>query len=215
MPSQVVVNKESRETLLNNYYNNGRFNDPNRIGYMMKLIRELAPLTEDEWRIWYFQHIHDEKYLQGLAAEMFTTIPSDEGFTCEDCLAYIEDVMFRRTFLGYNKEKAALQILRANISPAVKESPAEWDSKYFIDFYVNDAQGGLIGIQLKPESFYAGQYQDKVDIEGKMLSFRNKFHANTFILIYRTDLGGRFEFVNPSVINDIKELIFGRHKIAS
>ena len=211
-PPPPAPKKETKETWLNNYYNIGRFNDPNRIGYVMKLIRTLAPLTEDEWRIWYYQHMHDEKYLQCLAGEMFRTIPPEEGFTYQDCLDYIEDVMFRRTFLGYNKEKAALNILREKISPTIEESPAEWDSQYFIDFYTKDAQGNYIGIQLKPESFYIGQYQNKVDIDGKMMAFRDKFNAHTFILRYKMDPNKNIEFVNPAVITEIKELIKGKPK---
>ena len=37
------------ESLLNNYYNRGGYNQPSRIGFMMKMIRNLKPLTQEEW----------------------------------------------------------------------------------------------------------------------------------------------------------------------
>ena len=59
------------ESLLNNYYNRGGYNQPSRIGFMMKMIRNLKPLTQEEWEIWYLENVHDEEYLDGLAQEMF------------------------------------------------------------------------------------------------------------------------------------------------
>ena len=58
------------ERILNKYYNIGNFNHPSRIGYMMKMIRELKPLTQDEWRLWYYKNIHDEQYVKDIASEI-------------------------------------------------------------------------------------------------------------------------------------------------
>ena len=63
------------ESLLNNYYNRGGYNQPSRIGFMMKMIRNLKPLTQEEWEIWYLENVHDEEYLDGLAQEMCDFIP--------------------------------------------------------------------------------------------------------------------------------------------
>lgn len=196
------------ESLLNNYYNRGGFNHPRRIGYMMKLIRDLRPLTQEEWQIWYLENIHNEQYLAGLAQEMYESIPKQYHVSFNECLSYIYDVMFKRTFTGYNKEKQALRKLRAEISPNVKEAPETWDTEYFIDFYVYDRNGNLIGIQLKPETFFSGHYQYKVDIKGKMRAFCNEQNARAFILTYKVSSGNnQILFSNPEVIEQIRSLL--------
>lgn len=196
------------ESTLNNYYNRGGYNKPSRIGFMMKMIRELKPLTQEEWQIWYLENVHDEQYLIGLAQEMFDSIPDHYHITLDECLSYIYDVMFRRTFNGFNKEKQALRILRTEISPNVEEAPETWDTAYFIDFYVYSQTGQLIGIQLKPETFYMGHYQYKVDIKGKMHAFCQEQNATAFVLKYRVTSGdSQILFSNPEVIEEIKAML--------
>lgn len=196
------------ERILNNYYNIGGFNKPERIGYMMNMIRKLKPLTEEEWQIWYLTNVHNEDYLDDLANQMCMTIPPHYQISKEDCKNYIYDVMFRRTFNGFNKENQALKILRETISNSIQESPAEWDTEYFIDFYVNTKNNGLIGIQLKPETFYLGYYQSVVDINGKMEAFRQKYQAHVYILKYKPNQNQQsICFSNPEIIDEIKSLI--------
>ena len=196
------------ERVLNNYYNIGRYNNPARIGYMMSMIRNLKPLTEDEWKIWYFDNVHDESYLYALATEMFHSIPATYAVSIQECKDYIYDVMFRRTFQGYNKEKLALQLLRREISPSVQEAPKEWDTDYFIDFYVNDRNGKPIGIQLKPESFYYGRYQYVVDIKGKMKAFCDLYQTSAFVLQYSVDnRTDNISILNPAIIEEIRSMI--------
>ena len=197
----------ANEQLLNSYYNKGGFNKPERIGYMMNMIRKLRPLTEEEWEIWYLKNIHDEKYLDELADEMWHSIPETLCVSKNECRGYIYDVMFRRTFLGYNKEKLALRLLRNTVSPDVQEAPKEWDTEYFIDFYIRDQNDSLIGIQLKPETFFHGGYQNFVDIKGKMKAFCRDFHANAYVLTYRQtgNNANKIEFTNPEVIDEIKQ----------
>ncbi len=197
----------SKEELMNNYYNIGGFNRPDRIGYMLNMIRKLRPLTMEEWRTWYLSNVHDEAYLYQLAVEMQGTIPASCGVSVENCEEYIYDVMFRRTFQGYDKEKQALKILRDKISPSVQEAPKEWDTEYFIDFYVQGAGGLLIGIQLKPDTFYHGHYETKVGIEGKMKRFEDEYKAKTYVLQYKSGGGSGIAFVNPEMIGEIKELL--------
>lgn len=77
--------------------------------------------------------------------------------------------------------------------------------QYFIDFYVYSSRNELIGIQLKPETFYMGRYQYKVDIRGKMNAFCRDKNARAFILKYSvaSDRSGII-FTNPEVINEIQ-----------
>lgn len=132
-------------------------------------------------------------------------LPDQYHVSFSECKNYIYDVMFRRTFSGYNRENQALTILHEVISPMVQEAPEDWDTQYFIDFYVYSSRNELIGIQLKPETFYMGRYQYKVDIRGKMNAFCRDKNARAFILKYSvaSDRSGII-FTNPEVINEIQ-----------
>lgn len=201
--------KFKNEAILNKYYNLGKFNSPAKIGYMMKMIRELKPVTMMEWMYWYFANRHDFSYLYNLAVDFWGSIPASYGITFQEALAYVGAVMFERTFAGYDKEETALQILRSLINPKMQESPAEWDNLYFIDFYCRNSYGQLIGIQLKPESFKNGHCEQFVAINPKMQAFRDKFHAQTFVLFYKqgydtSQITKQF-FANPEMIELIKQ----------
>lgn len=196
------------ESILNRFYNVGGFNKPERVGYLMKMIRNLKPSSMMEWMYWYFEHIHDFSYLYNLAIQFWQTIPDTYGIEFKEALAYVGDVMFQRTFSGYIKEANALQILRKAINPTIEESPADWDNLYFIDFYFFNAQKQLIGIQLKPESFLYGHCDQYVAIKDKMQRFCQDYNAKAFILYYRqgydTKSISNF-FINPETINLIKQ----------
>lgn len=200
----------SREWILNKYYNMGGYNLPCRIGYMMKMIRELRPITIDEWQIWYLNNVHPIEYIEELASDMNDSIPSCYNSSFEECFEYICNVMFKRTFDGFNKEKIALRFLRKHISQNVFEAPEDWDTLYFIDFYFHSFDGKLIGIQLKPKSFFAGGYNRVVNIEGKMKKFREEFNAETYILIYSNKMAEEYELEveDPVLLSSLHNLAF-------
>ena len=194
------------ERILNQYFNKGKFNYPSEIGYVMNSIRECKPLTQEEWEMFYLENVRPLKHLQSLSMRMYTTIPTSLSISADECLDYIKDAIFRRTFEGYNKENEALKILRMEITSDVMESPKEWDGEYFIDFYLYSKKGTLIGIQLKPETFYLGRYYRKVDINGKLSKFRKDYDAKTFVLMYRKGDRNQIILVNAEEIDKINRL---------
>lgn len=201
--------KFEHEAVLNHYYNLGKFNHPRRIGYVMKMIRELKPVTMMEWMQWYFANQHDFAYLYNLSIDFWRSIPASYGIEFREALAYVGDVMFERTFAGYNKEETALHILQATINPSIQESPADWDNLYFIDFYYWNNKGQLVGIQLKPESFKKSHCENFVAIDQKMQRFRKQFNAQTFVLYYKQ--GYEFQtvdqfFANPEMVDLMKQV---------
>ena len=58
----------TKEEKLNRYYTEGGFNNPRRIGYVIKLIRDLQPLTIEEWRNWYLEHINNASRIAGITS---------------------------------------------------------------------------------------------------------------------------------------------------
>lgn len=193
-----------KEKALNKYYNKGRFNNPGRIGYMMKIIRKAKPSSEKEWKDYYFTNVNKPEIIDEISEDMYKFIPSSEKISKELCREYIIDVMFRRTYEGWKKEEQAFKILQKHF-PTIQEAPEDWDNIYFIDFYFKSKGGRLIGIQLKPETFYSGRYNKKVDIEGKHRAFREKYNAKTFILTYKQLYdNNKVVLTDPSIIDEIK-----------
>lgn len=194
------------ETQLNYYFNKGKFNHPTEIGYVMDGIRKCAPVTLNEWRNYYFENIRDESFLEDLANRMYNSIETQKHINVseEECLNYIHDVIFRRTFEGYNKENMALKVLNEILNDKVELSPKEWDGEYFIDFVIRNP---LIGIQLKPESFYQGRYYLFVNIDQKLKKFEQDFNAKTYILIYSGSKESGIEIINIETIEQIRNEI--------
>ena len=81
---------------------------------------------------------------------------------------------------------------------------------YFIDFFIpEEPKHPLIGIQLKPETFYRGNYQYVVDIDGKMNNFKSAYRALAYVLKYK-QLNGDYnsiEFTNPETVNEIQRQV--------
>src|SRR5690554_4994077 len=126
------------EKTLNYYFNKGKFNHPSEIGYVMNSIRESSPLTVNEWRTYYYENVRSKQFLNDLSERMYESMSDrhKNEYNVEQCFEYISDVIFRRTFEGYNKENIALNIINEKIDVRVELSPKEWDGKYFIDFLI-------------------------------------------------------------------------------
>lgn len=193
------------EVQLNYYFNKGKFNHPIEIGFVMNEIRKAKPMTINEWRFYYYDNVRSEEQLYEIALRMYNSVEenSRNNYTVEICLNYIKDVIFRRTFEGYNKENEALKILNKIINTKVMLSPKEWDGEFFIDFIIENP---LIGIQLKPITFYKGGYNRIVNIDNKLKEFEKMYKAKTFILIYEIK-NNLIEIQNMAVIDEIKRLV--------
>ena len=194
------------EKELNYYFNIGKFNHPEVIGYVMNEIRKANPITLNQWRNYYYNNVRSKEYLDELALKMFNSIPIKRRkiLTLSKCKEYIDDVIFRRTFEGFNRENQALNLLNELLNNKVELSPKEWDGKYFIDFIINKP---LIGIQLKPKTFYDGHYDVVTNIDQKLEEFEQNFNAKTFILVYEESDNNHIEIINMEVVDEIKQII--------
>ena len=193
------------ERTLNYYFNKGKFNYPSVIGYVMDEIRKASPVTLNEWRFYYYKNVRTEKYLTDLANKMYESMSElhKNIFSVNDCIEYVNDVIFRRTFEGYNKENQALIVINKVINANVELSPKEWDGVYFVDFVIHKP---LVGIQLKPKTFYTGGYHNIVRIDDNLAEFENDFNAKTFILVYEK-IGNSIKIINDEVIDEINKLL--------
>lgn len=197
-----------QEKILNNYYNRLKLNHPDKIGYVMDMIRELKPESQEAFEKWYYKNVRSERYVENLSARLFDAIPGGLGISREDCRSYVREVMFKRTYEGWRSERDAMTILCKSVFHGIKEAPKKWDSEYFIDFYVlGDGRRPMIGLQLKPESFFYGKYQNKVDIEEKMKAFERRYHAISYVLTYERKKDGRLVITNEDAVNEIRDRI--------
>lgn len=174
-----------RRELINSYFITGGLNDPKTIGYVMKMLRELKPLTEWEWQTWYLSNVRDELFLEDLAGDLFHVIPKQEGIKYRECLAYIRDVMFRRSFLSFNRgDHVALKLLNEKISDQIQEAPPSWLDDYAVNFYAKSESGRYLGIQLQPSSYFSTDNIKAEHAEEKLEAFRAMFSSEAFIFPY-------------------------------
>lgn len=193
------------ERELNSFFNIGKFNHPVEIGYVMNEIRKAKPVTINEWRFYYYDNVRSETQLHDIAVRMYNSIDECKrnNYSVKICLNYIKDVIFRRTFEGYNKENEALKVLNSLLNAEVLLSPKEWDGEYFIDFVIRKP---LIGIQLKPATFYQGGYDRVVKIDNKLKEFESTYNAKTFVLVYEKN-DNSLQITNTEVLSEILNLI--------
>ncbi len=204
--------RDAREAKLSSYFSKGGFNSPQRIGYVIKLIKDLRPLTAEEWRIWYMENVHNAAYLENIAGEMFRSIPVDEGLSYKDCLRHIYDVMFRRTFLSYNKEQRALNWLQKTLNVPLQEASVEWVGKYYVDFYFIGDDGKPIGIQLRPDNFYGEGSYNAAATERRHAMFTEATGGQVFVLRYTYDAAHNPEISSKDAAEQFIRAVKAAHK---
>lgn len=99
-----------------------------------------------------------EQHLEEVGRRLFVKITEQlrleiENVTEEDCLEYVKQVVFHRTFEGYMLEKQTIyEQIQTRIGLPLMPAPDEWDRKYNVDFYI-EVKSKYIGIQVKPISY--------------------------------------------------------------
>ena len=130
-----------------------------------------------------------------------------ESVTENDCIAYVFDVVIRRTYEGYVTEKRTVyeqleQILGTRLLPA----PDEWDRQYKVDFCI-PVGSKAIGIQIKPITYAQTPEIHKWQqwMRKSHAQFKKKCGGSVFIVFSVTERGGRKRIWNPDVIQAIQE----------
>ena len=132
-----------------------------------------------------------------------------EVITEEDCIAYILNLVIKRTFDGYMTERATIygqlqEILGVKIEPASDEL----DRLFNVDFFIK-LNGKYIGLQIKPASgvshisqiFKERQLQEKTHQK-----FTEKYGGKVFYVISIKE-GDKKKIHNVEVIDEIKNEI--------
>lgn len=211
-----------KEWILNMACNRWGLNKKDRVGPVAKWIRESSPKTLEEWKNFYFLKLEEflkeksinlkaEEYLETIGKTLYTKISEVlraeiESVTEEDCIAYIKELVIKRTFEGYLTEKETIyeqlqEILGVKIEPA----PDEWDRLYNVDFFIR-VRDKFIGLQIKPVTFehapeFATKWRDAY--KSSHDKFKKKFGGEVFtVLSVKKD--NRKVIFNLDVVEDIR-----------
>ncbi|PMB20453.1 MjaI family restriction endonuclease, partial [Fischerella thermalis] len=156
-----------KEWILNQAFNRWQFNRPKYVGKLSEAIRACAPSSIEEWVQYYQEHVRPsgemlgtsmQEHLEEIGRRLYIKISEQlhaeiRSITEDDCIAYVRDVVIRRTYEGYVTEKETVyEQLEEQLGVDLKPAPDEWDRKYNVDFYIEVGKR-FIGIQIKPTTY--------------------------------------------------------------
>ena len=204
----------AKEQILNSATNRFQLNFKRNVGAVSEEIRKCAPKTIRDWESYYFKNVKPKDHIVDLGKKLYVKITEViasevEVITEEDCIAYILNLVIKRTFDGYMTERATIygqlqEILGVKIEPASDE----WDRLFNVDFFIK-LNGKYIGLQIKPASgvshisqiFKERQLQEKTHQK-----FTEKYGGKVFYVISIKE-GDKKKIHNVEVIDEIKNEI--------
>lgn len=217
-----------KEWILNMAFNRWQLNRPRYVGRLAEAIRACAPKTEKEWEQYYFREVPRkhvpkdwkqlgntmEDHLREIGRRLYAKVSEQlraeiDEVTEEDCVAYVRDVVIRRTYEGYVTEKRTVyeqleQALGVHLHPA----PDAWDRQYNVDFFIPLGER-CIGIQIKPITYHQAPeaYRWREWMQDSHERFAQDKGGRVFIVFSVTEQGGRKRIWNAEVIEDIRREI--------
>lgn len=217
----------SKEWILNLATNRWGLNKKDRVGPVAKWIREVEPKTEEEWERAYLQKLAEflaekgiplepEAYLRELGSQLYIKIcevvrQEIDKVTEEDCVRYIRNLVIRRTFEGYTRERETvygqLQAELQDLGVALEPCPEEVDRHYHVDFWIVLPKG-RVGIQIKPIT-----YMQQSDVHRWLewmdqahRRFTERYGGRVFVVFSRRGERGH-EIANPEVLDNLRHEI--------
>ncbi len=191
----------------------------------MEAIRTCAPKTLEDWEQYYYEQVPQKhvprnwqmlgndmrEHLQKIGQRLYVKISEQlkaevEAVTEKDCIAYVWEVVIKRTYEGYLSEKRTVyeqleELLGLKLIPA----PDEWDRRYNVDFYIL-VSGKAVGIQIKPITY--AQVPEIYRWRDWMRQSHDRFEkeqgGKVFIVFSVTEKGGMKRIHNFEVIEEIR-----------
>ncbi len=201
----------AKEWVLNSAMSRFQLNFKRNVGAVSEEIRKCSPKTEEEWAEYYFSHVREQKHLVELGEKLFVKISEVlqcelDQITEEDCIHYIQDVVIRRTFDGYQTEiKTIYGELQENLQCKIEPASDHWDRHYNVDFFITCGDA-YIGLQIKPVTNTASIpriYTERTLQEQSHKEFYKKFGGHVFY-IYSIKEGKKKKIANIEVIEEIR-----------
>ena len=137
-----------------------------------------------------------------------TVVAEVDSVTEKDCIAYMQDVVIRRTYEGYmNEINTIKQQLDGVISLPIKPASDEWDRLYGVDYFIQIGNNYL-GLQFKPtrtaEFMIVHQQHGQLMEQNK--KFSEKYGGKVFVIISKKEKDD-YIIENKEVIGEIKKEI--------
>ena len=214
----------AKEWILNLATNRWGLNKKRSVGPVSAWIREEAPRDLSTWQAAYYRRLGEmlqekgialtpQAYLHTLGEKLYVKITEVvraeiEEVTLEDCVAYIEDLVIRRTFEGYQREIDTIYgQLQEALQMPIKPASDALDRGYNVDFVI-EIGAALIGIQIKPIT-----YQQMPEVhrwQEWMAQSHRRFEARyggKVFVVFSVREGRAKKIANPEVIDAIREEI--------
>jgi len=201
----------AKEWILNSATNRFQLNFKRNVGAVSEEIRKCAPKTIKDWEGYYFNNVKSKGHITDLGKKLYIKIteiiPAEvEAITEEDCIAYIFNLVIKRTYDGYTTERTTIygqleEILNENIEPA----PDKWDRLFNVDFFIK-LNEKYIGLQIKPAggvSHIPQIFKERGLQEKTHKKFTEKYGGKVFYVISIKD-GRKKKIHNVEVIKEIK-----------
>ncbi|AJC74252.1 hypothetical protein AJ81_08725 [Pseudothermotoga hypogea DSM 11164 = NBRC 106472] len=211
--------RDKKQWILNVSLNRWGLNKKTKVGPVSEWIRQCAPKSMEEWRQHYFeklkQHFQREakEYLEELGKVLYEKIKdvvlSEIGsISLDDCVKYIEDLVIKKTFEGYQREIETVHgLLEKKLEISIQPAPDEWDRGYNVDYYI-EISGKCIGIQIKPLSYKQAPESHKwIESQRKAHEeFQSRYGGKVFT-VFSSGEKGEKKLHNPEVIEEIRREI--------
>ncbi|OYT75230.1 MAG: MjaI family restriction endonuclease [Armatimonadetes bacterium JP3_11] len=212
----------NKEWILNIAFNRWQFNRPRYVGKLSEAIRECAPKTLEDWRNYYFSRVKPDgelfgetmqEHLEEVGKRLYVKISEQlraeiEEITEEDCIRYVQDVVLRRTFEGYQTEKQTIyEQLQDHLGFKLHPAPDAWDRAYNVDFYIPVGEAS-IGIQIKPTTYTQTPelHRWRQWMQASHQRFEKEHRGKVFI-VFSVKQNGKKMIANPEVVEDIRQEI--------
>jgi hypothetical protein len=182
----------------------------------------MCPRTLEEWERYYFEKVRPtqkmladtmEEHLNEIGRRLYVKISEQlraeiEAITEEDCIQYVYEVVIKRTFEGYLREKKTVyEQLETLLQVKMEPAPDEWDRKYNIDFYIKVGER-YIGIQIKPVSY--AQLPEAHKWHEWMAESHRRFEKQVggrVFIVFSIKKDNTRQIANPEVVDAIREEI--------
>lgn len=210
----------AKEWILNLATNRWGLNKKRSVGPVSEWIREAMPRSEAEWEQAYYVRLEEmlnargialspQEYLRSLGERLFVKVSEVvraeiEEVTLEDCVAYIHDLVIRRTFDGYWREiETVYGQLQQQLQVSIEPASDRLDRLYNVDFVIRVGEA-LIGLQIKPVTYQ--QMNEVHRWQTWMAEAHRKFTAKyggKVFVVFSVREGQRKRIANPGVIEEI------------
>ncbi len=203
----------SKEWILNSVMNRFQLNYKRNVGGVAEQIRCCKPKTIKDWENYYYSKVYPKKHLEGLGKRLYKEIKSTiseelDSITEKDCVAYIKDVVIRRTYNGYlNEIETIKQQLQGIISQPIKPALDEWDRLYGVDYFIHIGKNYL-GLQFKPErtAEFMVVHQQHGQLMEQHKKFSEKYGGKVFVIVSKKEKD-KYIIENEEVVEEIKNEI--------